>query len=44
MDKTDKTAPAGKQWSKPELRRLGTIRDVAGAELPGHQAANGKKS
>jgi len=33
-----------KVWSKPELKRLGTIRDVAGAEIVGSQAANGKKS
>ena len=30
------------QWIKPEIRRLGEIRDVAGAETPLAQAGNTK--
>ena len=29
-------------WSKPAIRRLGTIRDVAGAQTPIAQAGNTK--
>lgn len=29
-------------WAKPELRRLGTIKDVAGAQTPLTQATNTK--
>ena len=39
-----KLEKAAKTWIRPEFKRLGAIRDVAGAELPGAQAANGKKS
>lgn len=33
-----------KIWTKPVLERVGSIADVAGAPVPGTQAANGKKS
>ena len=33
-----------KSWTKPELKRLGKIRDVAGAQTPVAQAAGGVKS
>lgn len=31
-------------WTKPEIKRLGEIRDVAGAETPKAQAAGNVKS
>jgi len=31
-----------RQWTKPEVRRLGEIKDVAGAQTPVTQAANTK--
>lgn len=31
-----------KTWTRPELRRLGRIEDVAGAQTPVAQAANTK--
>ncbi len=31
-----------KGWTKPEIRRLGTIKDVAGAQTPGPQGAGAK--
>lgn len=32
------------RWSKPELRRIGTLRDIALGKIAGNQAANGKFS
>jgi len=37
-----KEAHGLKVWSKPEIRRLGTIKDVAGAQTPVAQAVNTK--
>lgn len=37
-----KEAVSPTQWTKPELRRLGKINDVAGAQTPLTQAANVK--
>lgn len=34
-----KEAGSSKQWTKPEVRRLGKIDDVAGAQTPVTQAA-----
>jgi hypothetical protein len=31
-----------REWAKPEIKRLGQIRDVAGAQTPLTQAANTK--
>lgn len=31
-----------KAWSKPEFKRLGDIKDVAGAQTPNSQAGNTK--
>jgi hypothetical protein len=31
-----------RRWSKPELRRLGTIKDVSGAQGAGAQSAGVK--
>jgi hypothetical protein len=31
-----------KQWTKPEIRRLGKIKDVAGVQGAGSQAAGAK--
>lgn len=31
-----------KAWIKPELKHIGEIRDVAGAETPNSQAGNSK--
>lgn len=31
-----------KNWHKPEVTRLGTLRDVAGKETPGSQSSNSK--
>lgn len=31
-----------KEWARPELRRLGTIKDVAGAQGAGTQGAGAK--
>jgi len=31
-----------KLWTKPELKRLGEIKDVAGAQTPNSQAASVK--
>lgn len=31
-----------KDWARPELIRLGTIKDVAGAQTPISQAVNAK--
>lgn len=47
MEHTDKNPSGGtaaKVWTTPDLERIGTIADVAGAPIPGTQAANGKKS
>ena len=33
-----------KLWTKPEIRRLGEIKDVAGAETPLAQGAGNSKS
>lgn len=33
-----------KAWSKPELKRLGEIKGVAGAETPSAQGAGNTKS
>lgn len=38
--KNDSIKP--KAWTKPELKRLGRIEDVAGAQTPLTQAANVK--
>ena len=38
----DKTGKA--QWRRPELVRLGTIRDIAGPPVPIAQAAGNKRS
>jgi hypothetical protein len=37
-----KDATTSKQWTKPEIRRLGKIKDVAGAQGAGSQAAGAK--
>lgn len=37
---TEKTTK--KAWSKPEFKRLGEIKDVAGAQTPNAQASNVK--
>jgi len=34
----------GKAWTKPTVKQLGKIRDVAGAETPLAQGATNKKS
>ena len=34
----NKEAVSSKQWTKPEVRRLGQIRDVAGSQTPVAQA------
>jgi hypothetical protein len=31
-----------KPWTKPELKRLGEIKQVAGAQTPNSQAGNAK--
>ena len=31
-----------KPWAKPELKRIGQIKDVAGAQTPNSQAGNTK--
>jgi hypothetical protein len=33
---------ARKAWTKPELKRIGEIKDVAGAQTPNSQAGNVK--
>jgi hypothetical protein len=38
----NKEAISPKRWTKPELRRLGEIKDVAGAQGAGAQAAGVK--
>jgi hypothetical protein len=37
-----KKAVKGLKWSKPDIRRLGQIKDVAGAQGAGAQAAGAK--
>jgi len=37
-----KEAPAKKKWIKPELRRIGEIGNVAGAQTPNSQASTVK--
>ena len=37
-----KEAVKARKWSKPEVRRLGQIKDVAGAQGAGTQAAGAK--
>lgn len=39
-----KQANTPKVWTKPQIRRLGEIKDVAGAETPLAQAVNNTKS
>ena len=34
-----KQAGSSKRWTRPEVRRLGEIKDVAGAQTPVTQAA-----
>ena len=36
--------PAKRQWEKPELKRLGTLRDIAQGPIPNDQANANKKS
>lgn len=43
QDKRDE-APKMPAWEKPELVRLGTIRDIAQGPLPVDQANNNKRS
>jgi hypothetical protein len=38
----NKEAVSSREWTKPEVRRLGQIKDVAGAQTPITQAANTK--
>jgi hypothetical protein len=33
---------AKKAWTKPELKQIGEIKDVAGAQTPNSQASNVK--
>ncbi len=40
MNKSSQLQPA-KTWTKPELTRLGTVKDVAGPSGTGAQAAGG---
>lgn len=37
-----KEATRQKAWTKPEIRRLGEIKDVAGDQGPGPQGAGAK--
>ena len=37
-----KDAVSKSQWTKPEIRHIGEIKDVAGAQTPVAQAANTK--
>jgi hypothetical protein len=39
---SDKTS--GQKWTKPVLKRLGKLKDVAGAETPKAQGSGNKKS
>ena len=43
-DKGNEAGPARREWRKPKLERVGTIRDIAVRNFPFNQAANGKKS
>ena len=36
--------PVKPRWARPELKRLGTIRDIAGPPIPFAQAAGNKRS
>ena len=40
----DHTSAAKPRWQKPELVRLGTIRDIAQGPTPNDQANNNKRS
>ena len=42
MSETAKTIDPRRKWTKPELRKLGTIADVAGAQSAGTQAGGVK--
>ena len=45
MDKTQDHTNQASRWSRPELKRLGTIRDVAGGGFTGNDGnsnCNGK--
>lgn len=37
-----KEAAKRKAWTKPELKRLGEIKDIAGGQTPNAQAGNTK--
>jgi hypothetical protein len=39
-----KDSPNKKPWTKPELKRIGTINRVAGQQTAGSQAAGNTKS
>ena len=39
-----KVATKSKSWVKPEVKRLGELKDVAGAETPNDQGAGNSKS
>lgn len=36
--------PAKRKWEKPELKRLGTLRDIAQGPIANDQANNNKRS
>ena len=42
--KKEAAAPAKKDWQKPELARLGTMRDIAGPSSSGGQAGPNSRS
>lgn len=42
--KQDTPADGKPAWSKPRLREMGTIRDIAVRNFPNNQAANSKRS
>lgn len=44
MTDQSKVAADKPQWDKPELKRLGTIRNIAQGPLPVDQANNNKRS
>lgn len=39
-----KTSPNDRIWTRPELEKLGTMKDVAGAQTPRAQASGNVKS
>lgn len=42
MSETTKTADPRRKWTAPELKKLGTIADVAGGQTAGTQAMGSK--